>query len=448
MAYWKMEDKPRNLPWCFEYRNGNGQKRRKFCATEKEAKEAQETYNTDKRRSGLGLISTIDKLSKYRVRDIINWYRGTKPLELLVEVVEPGQVPKNYDKVFQKFSNLPICELKLHEFTQRVAENYIEERLDGYCTTENNTKTIKPLQPSTVKREVAEIQQAWKWARKNLPNLEDLTNPWAGIVIHGSTGKRLKRGLRTGELDKLLEACEKHLDVKNRYYVPLAIKLVIETGMRREEFISLKWEDIDFDRKTIRIKESKTDWSTGRKGRVIALPINAEGSLGVLFKFLSKFGKLPNEEETFVGKPVMSDPIFPMTEQAITQAFYDVKRQAKLPHITFRSTLRTTANMMFHKAKLDEEERDIMMGHEGTKKTGSRFYRDDEEFLPDIRKKLEILVFGKTEKEWLEDLEQKAADMADETIFVTREGVTKVYKFRDYQLRDMVEETINTSPPS
>jgi integrase len=468
MAIERMKDKPhgkpRKLPWRYRDR-ANGITR--YFKTRKEAEEYQEEQNSRKRRTGLGLPGTIDDLRKYTVRDIIRSYMAnqeaiTEDDEIYEDVEElssESSLPENVFLTLYKFSRRDICDLDLFQFNQQVAEQYRDDRLKETWKPHNSIGEPKPVSPRTVRWEISHFQRAWKAAKK-WQGLSHLENPWEKLTVPGSTGGRGKRGLKPGELEKLIEHCKGCLG-PNRYYVPLAIHLAIETGMRRQELIGLEWRDIDPENRKITIGKSKTDWKTEKTGRVIVLTFFAKCMLTELGISLRQHGRLPGPDGLLVCKPGADVPngrIFrdkngdPLTEEAFTQAFRDVKRRAKLPHVTFRSTLRTTANMMFYKARLDDDERDIMMGHEDSQRTGSRFYRDDEEFLPGIQDKLDKYILGgRTEEEVIAKFGEVRRNLVKEgeTRGLTTDDATKsADAAMQAHFRFKVEETISTSPPS
>jgi integrase len=302
-----------------------------------------------------------------------------------------------------------ICSKNLFDFNKQVAEQYRDERLEETWKPPGSKREAKPISPRTVRWEISHIQLAWKAAKK-WPGLSHLENPWQGMRVKGSTGGRRKTGLQEGELERLIESCKGCLG-DNRYYVPLAIHLCIDTGMRRQEIFNLTWEDIDFKKNRIWIRKSKTDWKTGNEG------------IKIILSFQAKQLILDLDHHGYLGSSAKGQ-IFPMTGKAFTQTFRDVVRRAGLKDITFRSTLRTTANTRFIQAGLTDKELDIMMRHTD-KSTNAKFYTDRDAILPQIQEKLErYSLGGKTRKELIaEAIEQ-------------------------HQFRATVEEAIKTNPPS
>jgi integrase len=470
MSYFKLTDKPHGKPrkkkWCVEWKEA-GKKRRKLFKTETEAKEFDEDNNSRIRRTGLGLLG-VRELTRYSATGIIRSYmhsdrltEGDQLFDDKEKLEETTDLPNNVFLHLWGLSSRKEFEASLFDFNEQVAERYKDARLLETYTT-YNTNTEKQLSPRTVRWEISHLQKAWQWARKNIPDLSHLKNPWEGLRIKGSTGGRQKRSLREGELQSLLDKCKGCLGV-NRYYVPLAIYLAIDTGMRRQEIINLTWEDVDFENRRIIIRKSKTDWTARDKGkesgRIIVLPLTSDNLLGHLALSLELYGRLPGSDMVVTEPGLPSGRIFPMTGEAFYQAFRDVRRNAKLEHITFRSTLRTTANMMFFKARLDDDERDIMMGHDNKKDTGTRFYRDDVEFLPEILNKLDQYQRGELSKqlERAESVHQQEFESLCEAGIA--EGLTKedaqekatatmMERLGISQFLAVVEDTIRTSPPS
>jgi integrase len=272
-------------------------------------------------------------------------------------------LPLNVLLTLHKFSTRDICSLSLHDFNAQVAEQYRDDRLKETVKPPGGLGEPKAISPRTVRWEISRIQLAWKAAKK-WPGLSHLENPWEGIRVRGSTGGRRERSLEEGELEKLIASC-KHCLGLNRYYVPLAIYLAVETGMRRQEIFNLTWKDVDVKKRRITIRKSKTDGITGNtKGTEIVLPFMAGMELMQLAVSLRHDGSLPGPERITIAKPgkLPEGKIFPMTGEAFTQAFGDVVRRAKIEDLTFHD-LRRTANTNFIQAGLSLEERNIMLRH-------------------------------------------------------------------------------------
>jgi integrase len=105
-------------------------------------------------------------------------------------------------------------------------------------------------------------------------------NPAKGVRLNKLT--RRERFLSGAELARLGEALAK-LDAQRANPASLAIvRLLILTGARRNEVASLKWEHVDFERKALRLADSKT----GQK----VVPLGAPA--------LDVLAKLPRSDES------------------------------------------------------------------------------------------------------------------------------------------------------
>lgn len=88
-----------------------------------------------------------------------------------------------------------------------------------------------------------------------------LDNPAAGIT-NARTTKRLPDPLTLAERDAILADMRKHYDLRVYAYFAAAFF----TGMRPEELIALRWEDIDWRRGTVRVQRVRTFRGSEREG--------------------------------------------------------------------------------------------------------------------------------------------------------------------------------------
>jgi integrase len=426
----KPHGKPRKLPWCCELSDATGKKRRNYFATKKEAKAFEAKEKERRRTSKTGMYSVQD-LKKFTVREIIRSYmhsgdylisEDNSVYDNEEELEETCELPNNQFLVLWSFSRLSMCERSLFDFDVDVAEQYKEDRLKKSYTP-NGSDVEKQYAASTIKRDIATIQKAWAWAKK-IPELKLLENPWNGIKVPESTGNKRQRGLRKGEREKLIKHCAECLE-SNRCYVPLAIYILVDTGMRRGELFNLTWGDIDFDNRTITIRESKTDWKTGNKGRLICLPPTSAILLTQLEASLLERGctpdgsfKIPKRFHPPRGTVFMNTDKLPMTGEGFKQAFDQVRERAKIfdldpkkrltPH-----SLRAAAEMSFRRIGLTDKEIDIM-------KNGPKSHYDVvEDFLEMIHKKLDIAYYGQP----FEELEKKNEQTHIEFQTLLKEGL-------------------------
>lgn len=168
------------------------------------------------------------------------------------------------------FSEMPIGRI-----TKNDAVRYRKLRHDEYRRT--RPKDAKPLSETTVNRDVEVIRHILYWAADEgfIP-----ANPLARVRM--ARERRTRRPvISVSDEVKLLAACAPHL----RQIVTLAL----DTGMRRGELLSQKWEDIDFDRNAISVTHSKTAEGEHRlipmTARVHDLLLGVHKSSGIVFTY-------------------------------------------------------------------------------------------------------------------------------------------------------------------
>ncbi len=250
---------------------------------------------------------------------------------------------------------------------------------------------------------------------------------------------RRKRRLEGDELSRIEAACKKCKGL-NQLYIPLAVYLAIETGMRLQEIFNLTWKDIEFKKRRIEIRKSKTDYNSEYAGRTIVLPIVAEVFLQrILVKVM--LGKtLPDMPDLPSGKIVKIEPtslVFPMTKDAFKQAWVHVLRNAGIKNdedtedrdfnteegLTFHD-LRREAGSWFDEAGLTKSEHDLMMGHKSRDMTGLYIGST----LKSIQDKLDRhRLEGKTFEEAYKLALERRKDKADKDMTV-EEAVTNVIR--------------------
>ena len=146
--------------------------------------------------------------------------------------------------------------------------------------------------PETVKDVVA--RQKWKESYKEAVICAyDLFAKWAGLKWDKPVYRRVQKlpfiPLER-EIDDLIAGCSKH--------IAAFLQIAKETGARAGEIFSLKWEDIDFESKTIRITPEK-----GSEPRIFRMSGKLLGMLARLPKMdemvFSRYKNLNNLARTF-----------------------------------------------------------------------------------------------------------------------------------------------------
>ena len=128
---------------------------------------------------------------------------------------------------------------------------------------------LKEIKPSSLARESTPIRHMFEVARKEwgLP----ITNPLIDLSIPNSDPKRERR-LRTGELQRLLEAAQ----LSGTPFLVSIILFALITGMRRGEILALRWSDIDRDGQSSSFHPPRPD----TLGRSLCFPRRSIFSIG------------------------------------------------------------------------------------------------------------------------------------------------------------------------
>jgi integrase len=355
----RMTDKKRSLPWRAHINRKGHKPIVKMFVSEDEA----ELWAGEQERSirMTGLPLTIDQLKKHTVKEIVQRY--------LDEVTPSKGCSKSETTVLKKFLKTDLAMRSLANIS----------KTDGYDYRNKRLKDIwrgKPIQPSTVRREVNSIQHVFEIAKEEW-GMTNLTNPFRALTIRGGEGTSRERTLRDGELERLEEACKKCHGL-NKWYVPLAIYLAVQTGMRLQEIFNLTWKDININNRRIEIRKSKTDWKSRRKGRTIVMPLRAQILLmGNIIPEIKK-GTFKETDSIFAKENGG------MTKDAFKQAWVHVLDNAEIDDLTFHD-LRHEAGTRFDNAGLTKAEHDLMMGHKSRDMTGRYIHAQ----LKSIRDKLD-----------------------------------------------------------
>lgn len=203
--------------------------------------------------------------------------------------------------------------------TPKVLSEYREERL-------------KSVQGPSVRKELHLIGRILKHAMREWEVYLPRGNPIDAISIPTSSKGRDRR-LHDNEEDLLLTAAQEYGGE-----IVAIISFAIETGMRRSELSSLKWNDINLMRKTATLWETKNG-----DNRTIPLSTRA----------IEILKKHPRN---------VSGKVFSMRPDSITQAFDRICRKAHIENLRFHD-LRHEATSRFFEKGLNIMEVSSITGH-------------------------------------------------------------------------------------
>ncbi len=168
----------------------------------------------------------------------------------------------------RQIASTSLGSMQLDKITSEVVSRYRDGRLREVS---NNTVRLELAFISVVFEQCAK-----EWGFK-------VSNPVKQIRIP-KPGKPRQRRLRPGEEEALLAAC-----AERATYLHSFVVLAIETGMRFGELVSITWNNVDLDARTIHLPDTKN-------GHPRTVPLSTL-ALGAMRSVHSENGKV------FTGKP-------------------------------------------------------------------------------------------------------------------------------------------------
>ncbi len=207
-----------------------------------------------------------------------------------VEEVTPtkkGDSQERYRAAHWKKTNL--AEMHLDKITGEVVAQYRDARL-------------KEVSANTVRLELAFLSVVFEQCRKEWGLA--VSNPVRQIRMP-KPGKPRQRRLEAGEEDALLAACK----ASRAYYLHSFVVLAIETGMRSGELLAVTWANVNFEKRTIFLPDTKNGsprtvpLSTRALNAIQALPRAINGRL-----FSSGYHSIHNAFRLAVEKAQATQP--------------------------------------------------------------------------------------------------------------------------------------------
>lgn len=169
---------------------------------------------------------------------------------------------------------------------------------------------------NTVKLELAIISHLYTVARAEW-GFESLENPIRFLRM-----PKLPNGRTRRVSDKEIELLIQYSGSKE---LPSILKLAIETGMRRGEIVSIGWSSVDFEKRTIQLKDTKN-------GESRIVPLSSE-AINILRNYPRR----------------LSGKVFDITAHAITYAFIRASKRAGIFDLHFHDLRHEAITRMFEK---------------------------------------------------------------------------------------------------
>lgn len=241
-------------------------------------------------------------------------------------------------KRIRSMQSWPLCQFAAASVMPEVLATWRDDRL-------------KEVSGSTVNRELNLLSHVFSTAmiewRIHLP-VSRIRRP-----RHNKPRSRRTEG---GKEALLLHACRK---ARNKFLYP-AVLLAIETGMRRSEVVGIRWPNINLDKQTLWLPDSKND-----ERRAVALSMRAVKALQAIGTDLA-------------------GPVFPgLTVEAVKCAYRRARSRANIDDLRLHDLRHEATSRMFEKG-LNAMEVASITGH----KTLSMLQRYTHLRAEDLAKKL------------------------------------------------------------
>jgi excisionase family DNA binding protein len=213
---------------------------------------------------------------------------------------------KTSDWVYLRRLKPYFSKYELSKITPEMIEEYKSLRLSTGIKKCSVNREVSCL------RKIFNVAIAWGYAK---------SNPVSIVKLYSEKENIRERFLAEDEEQRLLAIAPPH--------IKHMILVALNTGMRKGEIFNLKWQNVDFDRKQISIKESKS-------GKERKIPINS-----VLFSLLHAL-RSQNENSEYVFANPTTDK--PYTD--IKRAFSTACTKADIKDLRFHDLRHTFATRL------------------------------------------------------------------------------------------------------
>lgn len=216
--------------------------------------------------------------------------------------------------------------------------------LSGKVLAEYRDRRLRRVSGSTVNRELTIISHALNIARKEWGI--ECDNPVAHVRRPRENPARNRR-LQPGERERLLaelKVGERNADgtfgdgARNHWTRPL-VEMALETAMRRGELLSLRWSDVDLQKRVARLHVTKNG-----EGRTVPLSSTAIAVLEALPRSID-------------GR------VFPTTAEALKKGFTRACERAGIEGLRFHDLRHEATSLLFERGVFDMMEVATITGH-------------------------------------------------------------------------------------
>ena len=260
-----------------------------------------------------------------------------------------------------------IGSVPLTELTSLDLQRFYKHLLDGGRVDRIEAKKKpKGLAPKTVRNIHQMIGSAYNLAREQKLVTR---NPTQGCALPKVEHKEMKT-LTADQLSAFFQAA-RDSGVYELYYLDLA------TGLRRGELLGLKWTDVDFDRRVVKVQRA----ISRQNGKVVEAPLKTKNAYRTLPLSADAISVLMHQRrKTGSSEWVFPSPSGgPMSPDSVLHMLQRVLKRAGLPRIRFHDLRHTCATMLCRR-KISLRDIQLWLGHSTYQTTADIYthldYRD------------------------------------------------------------------------
>ena len=260
-----------------------------------------------------------------------------------------------------------IGSVPLTELTSLDLQRFYKHLLDGGRVDRIEAKKKpKGLAPKTVRNIHQMIGSAYNLAREQKLVTR---NPTQGCALPKVEHKEMKT-LTADQLSAFFQEA-RDSGVYELYYLDLA------TGLRRGELLGLKWTDVDFDRRVVKVQRA----ISRQNGKVVEAPLKTKNAYCTLPLSADAISVLMHQRrKTGSSEWVFPSPSGgPMSPDSVLHMLQRVLKRAGLPPIRIHDLSHTCATMLCRR-KISLRDIQLWLGHSTYQTTADIYthldYRD------------------------------------------------------------------------
>ena len=257
--------------------------------------------------------------------------------------------------------------IPLADLTSLDLQRFYKHLLDGGRVDRVEAKKKpKGLAPKTVRNIHQMIGSAYNLAREQKLVTR---NPTQGCALPKVEHKEM-RTLTSDQLSAFFQEA-RDSGVYELYYLDLA------TGLRRGELLGLKWTDVDFDRRVVKVQRA----ISRQNGKVVEAPLKTKNAYCTLPLSADAISVLMHQRrKTGSSEWVFPSPSGgPMSPDSVLHMLQRVLKRAGLPRIRFHDLRHTCATMLCRR-KISLRDIQLWLGHSTYQTTADIYmhldYRD------------------------------------------------------------------------